>query len=201
MIKNLLSEDGLVIYKVEIHPDKPTKLICIPPLDELPPKIIYPTKCSDPSESRIEKIPFKDWWENKIIDDKQGRTYSRGELILDVCHKDGGAHIEAKIKEKYVNLKTKHHLKPMGHHGGIIAPSNIVSANIRQITHEILKTLKDEFPEFFEENEHYEIKSVETLEELNHNGWILLNENRIVEAKEYFLKSLKINSNNPFDTF
>jgi hypothetical protein len=136
---NLLFDDGLVCYKIEVNPGEPTKITFVPPLNNGP-----------PNRYTKGKIPFDEWWTNTIIDDKQGNTLNRKKLILAVCNQDGGAHIDAKLKEAYANSMNKHNVQPItnGKDEGIFV-SDIISANIRQITYEVLKSLKDEFSECF----------------------------------------------------
>jgi hypothetical protein len=96
------------------------------------------------------KVPFDVWWNNTILDDKQGNILSRKALVLAVCNQDGGAHVDAELKKAYASSKNK--LPNVYVPGGQVKVafiSNIVSANIRQITYEVLKSLEDEFPEYF----------------------------------------------------
>ena len=92
-------------------------------------------------------------WRNRvyIFKDKNGELFSRKDIVLGVADTDGGAHVDPQLKQNYTNISRFNSLafryvnkngedKPL--------PSPIPSA-IRQITHEVLKTLNDEFPALF----------------------------------------------------
>jgi hypothetical protein len=86
--------------------------------------------------------PFDGWWDDPIFRDSQGRTLSRRELVLTAANQDGGAHVDPALNETYADLGKNNSLgwrvydasggKPM---------SGAVKAAIRQIGHEILRTL------------------------------------------------------------
>lgn len=72
------------------------------------------------------------------------QTLTRKELILSVANKDGGAHIDAVLDEKYGSLSRKNSLgwmfsKGPEQQGALRAPEK---AAVRQIAHEVLKTFK-----------------------------------------------------------
>jgi len=97
-----------------------------------------------------KKVPFDDWWNKKVIKDQHGNTFSRKDLITSVCNKDGGAHIDGKLNEKYANLTRNNSLGfeyQLEDSGGPIP--GIELASVRQIDYEVLKSLEDEFPEYF----------------------------------------------------
>lgn len=149
---NLLFESRLTCLKVHVDPNKPTEVTIMPPLGK------------GPSERYSKgKISFDKWWNNKIIDSKTGIILSRNDIIYHVCNKDGGAHIDAKLKGDYVNSINQYPVVPMSNgvefgmnisqikndpNKGVVL-GTIVTASIRQITYEVLESLKDEFPEFF----------------------------------------------------
>lgn len=133
---NLFPLTGLVLYKVNVNPGKPTELTYDAPLDNS-----FHTR-------EKEKYNFNAWWSRKIIDDRKGNKLTRKKLVLTTCQQDGGAHVDAEIIENYMESLKAQHMKPMGQHGGVIL-SNIIYASIRQITHEVLKTFQDEFPDYF----------------------------------------------------
>ena len=164
-VKNLAPEDGLIHYKVEVNPPEPTRITFEPVLN------------NGSSNRYIKgKVSFKTWWNKKIIDDKNGNVLTRRQIVLTACHEDGGAHVSNKLKGAYVNSQIPHVVpisNPDGT-GGISMPisldpnahsvipeepsedetivSDIISANIRQIAYEVLKSLEDEFPEYFKED-------------------------------------------------
>jgi len=133
---------GLVVYKFGTNPDNPT-VTFLPPLGNGPPEIY--TK---------GKVPFNDWWKNTIIDDKAGNKLSREKLVRAFANKDGGAHVEGVLKDAlakaYANLiNTRLSVNFLRGRFRDMHIADILSANIRQITYEVLKSLEDEFPEYF----------------------------------------------------
>jgi len=94
------------------------------------------------------KMDFLQWWNQIVIIDQKKNKFSRKDLVLDVSNKDGGAHIDPELNNKYADLTRSNSL-------GLVLISNNVEkkfstnpelASIRQICHEVLKTLNDEFP-------------------------------------------------------
>jgi len=105
---------------------------------------VAPLDGGAPTRGRTRKLAFHTWWEGVfVVKDKVGEIFTRGKLVLEVADTDGGAHVDIKLKEEYANLSR---LNSLGWENLINGP---VLPSIRQITHEALKTLKDEFPELF----------------------------------------------------
>jgi Flp pilus assembly protein TadD len=194
---NLLFETGLIITKVETNPSEPTRLTFEAPLGNVPPKVIFPPNGGEPTFSNeVPKIHVDDWMNKPVIDNKNGTICTRWGLIDNVCHKDGGAHIDAELRESYEKLLHSNPMIPVGPHGGIII-SNIVYPSIRQIAYEVLKSLKDEFPEYIGDDDLDFPISGESVPGLNQKGWKLFEQGKNAKAKEFFLKSLKLKYNNP----
>lgn len=135
--RNLVPLTGLVCYKIHTNPGKPTEVTYKAPLD------------GRKHERAKEKYNFNAWWHRKIIDDRHGNKLTRQKLVLTTCQQDGGAHVDAEIIDNYVKALKTFHIVPESSCGEGIIYSNIIYASIRQITHEVLKTLKDEFPDYF----------------------------------------------------
>lgn len=134
---NILAESTLTYMMMTIGESEQCKYL--PILDE--PQISIADK----------KVSFEEWWNKNIIKDMQGNTFSRGKLINSVCNKDGGAHIDAKLNENYANLTRNNSFGityELKNSSGPIP--GVELASIRQITHEVLKSLKDEFQEYFD---------------------------------------------------
>ncbi|MTK13867.1 MAG: hypothetical protein F8N39_17930 [Clostridiaceae bacterium] len=106
------------------------------------------------------KLSFDTWWNHIIIDNKQGIVLTRRQILLAVCNKDGGAHIDEKLSSTFADTLNKLNIRPITKYGeagggieismknefdvpskeedGIIL-SNLLAASIRQITYEVLK--------------------------------------------------------------
>ena len=105
-----------------------------------------------PTRSRTRKIPFNVWWEGMfVIRDKDKRTFTRKDLVLNTANTDGGAHIDPDLDKAYASLTRFNSLGWKFFRRDIEDDfrNSPVLPSIRQISHEVLKTLKDEFPELF----------------------------------------------------
>jgi hypothetical protein len=101
-------------------------------------------------DRNIEKIDFRRWWEENIIyKDGAGNIFTRRDLVTNVADTDGGAHVDPKLKEAYANLSRFNLTGLISYVNGKQSSfkNTPVLPSIRQIAHEVLKTLKDEIPE------------------------------------------------------
>ncbi len=112
---------------------------------------VAPLDGGAPTRSRTRKLPFRTWWNGMfVIKDKDKKTFTRKELVLDTANKDGGAHIDPNLNEDYANLTRFGSLGWKFFRNDIEEPDfmhNPVLPSVRQIAHEVIKTLKDEFPQ------------------------------------------------------
>jgi len=137
--KNLAPHIGLVMFRMSTQ----TGVEYVAPLDSLSPRRI-----------KKEKVRFDEWWNKIVFKDNQNNFFTRGDLVLTVANQEGGTHIDPKLNKAYANLSRFNSLgwKYSIHKGGVeieAGLNNPVLPSIRQIAHELLKTLKDEFPDFF----------------------------------------------------
>jgi len=91
-------------------------------------------------------LPYRDWWNEIVFVDDRKQSLSRKELILAVANQDGGAHVDPTLSETYARLSRHNSL------GWVISTPvqalqipNPERAAIRQISHEVLKTLIPEY--------------------------------------------------------
>lgn len=98
-----------------------------------------------------KKVPFDNWWNKILISDKTRNQFTRKSLVLNVANTDGGAHIDPGLDKKYAELSRFNSMDWKVVVGGIENPfrDRPELVCIRQITHEVLKTLKDVFPKYF----------------------------------------------------
>jgi hypothetical protein len=90
--------------------------------------------------------PFDGWWNDPIFKDDKGRQLSRRELILTAANQDGGAHIDPSLDEAYADLAKNNSLGWTFEDGKGGRPmSGATKAAIRQIGHEMLRTLNKEY--------------------------------------------------------
>jgi hypothetical protein len=135
---NLLSTHGLI--GIQYTTGTPSDTGYIAPLDDgAPPRYLK------------GKVPFDDWWNKIVIVDKNKNKLTRKDLIISISNKDGGAHIDPELDKPYADLSRGDSLgwKFVINGAEIASATGPELASIRQICHELLKSLKDEFPELF----------------------------------------------------
>jgi len=92
-------------------------------------------------------VNFDEWWNGVIFVDQKGSETSRKDLILAVANKDGGAHVDSVLDEKYADLSRRNSLAwQFLSPGGAVLLKGPEKAAVRQITHEILKSLNPAMP-------------------------------------------------------
>ena len=137
-IKLIDSYRGLVANRLSIQADGSSSLEWVPWLDNTPPYYA------------IKKTSLTKWLNKIVIVDGNGNPFTREDLILCVRDKDGGAHIDPELEKDYADLSRHNSMGWKLMKDGVpIDESGPHLASIRQIAHEIIKTLKDEFPECF----------------------------------------------------
>lgn len=92
-------------------------------------------------------VSFDEWWNRVIFVDQKGSETSRRDLILAVANKDGGAHVDPVLDEKYADLSRRNSLAwRFSSPRGDVPFKGPEKAAIRQITHEMLKSLNPTMP-------------------------------------------------------
>lgn len=85
---------------------------------------------------------FDTWWNSPVFVDSSRRAISRKMLVLNAANKDGGAHVDAELEETYDDLSRNNSLGQLSFDGqawkALPGPER---AAIRQIAHELLKTI------------------------------------------------------------
>lgn len=92
-------------------------------------------------------IPFDAWWNGIVLVDSNKNEFSRKDIALYLANKDGGAHVDHEIDEKYHNLRNKNSLgwtTVLGD-GREIVVEDHVPATMRQIAHELIKSLDSSY--------------------------------------------------------
>lgn len=94
-------------------------------------------------DCKMQFVSLDEWWNDSVIDDKDGNIFSRKDLVLEMANRDGGAHVDPNISISYARFRDSglrfevNHGKKMGVHPERYA--------VRQIAHELLKSLKPEY--------------------------------------------------------
>lgn len=103
-----------------------------------------------PPERLGKKVQFNTWWNKIVLSDCFKNRFTRKDLVLTLADADGGAHVDPLLEEKFVKLSR------LNSTGWRVSEKNIDRPaerpdfpSLRQITHEVLRTLKDAFPNLF----------------------------------------------------
>lgn len=90
----------------------------------------------------LRQEAFSVWWTNSIFIDAQRREMSRRDLVLITANQDGGAHFDPAVDKRYFDLEFENSLAWQSIFNGqeinLGRPGRIA---LRQISHEVLKTL------------------------------------------------------------
>jgi hypothetical protein len=118
---------------------------------KLPPGRYFAPLDDVPPDRLNKKITFDSWWNKVVIIDKLDSKFTRKDLVLFVANEDGGAHVDPDLDEDMARLSRLNSLGWRVVKNGIDSPMQAKPELpcIRQIAHEVLKTLKDEFSEYF----------------------------------------------------
>ena len=115
---------------------------------------VSPLDNLSPARDKDKKVSFGRWWDRATIyKDNADNIFTRKDLVLAVANKEGGAHIDPKLDQAYANLSRFNALGWRAFIRGIDQDfkNTPVLPSIRQIAHEVLKTLKagvlDLFPD------------------------------------------------------
>jgi hypothetical protein len=130
----IVLDSGITVTQMTFGPDGGAKFAA--PLDDVAPERIGPP------------VEFAQWWEPAILTDTQGNEFSRRSLVLALTNQDGGAHVGTKLAAGYAALVKANSLGRMGAGPGqeMRPLLNIALATVRQIAHELLRTLERELP-------------------------------------------------------
>jgi hypothetical protein len=87
-------------------------------------------------------LPFSDWWNAPVFIDNARNLLTRKNLVLIAANQDGGAHVDPALDERYDRLSHENALGYIAVENGTARPmEGPEKAAIRQIAHEVLKTL------------------------------------------------------------
>lgn len=87
--------------------------------------------------------PFRVWWTAPVFVDNERKILTREDLVLVAANQDGGTHVDPALDETYDKLSRLNSMGLFTVENGVARPMDGPErAAIRQITHEVLKTLK-----------------------------------------------------------
>jgi len=134
--RNLATSNCLTVMKVSAEEAE-----YVAPLDDL-----------SSGRDKNKKRSFNNWWKRLIIyKDNKNNTFTRSDLVLAAANTEGGAHVDPRLDQAYADLSRFNSLgwKLFVHGEEKDFNNTPILPSIRQIAHEVLRTLKDEFPDLF----------------------------------------------------
>lgn len=143
---NLGSSTNLTVQRITVIDDAGrTAPAYVPVLDDYAHRtwLNRPTafgRTREPAAGR--RLAFDEWWVMPVIRDDSRTEFSRRDLILALCNKDGGAHIDPEIEEAYHRLSRANSVGWAALGAGEETPfGSPVPASVRQIGHEFLRSI------------------------------------------------------------
>lgn len=128
--QNLLSTPGLAVL---YNPSGSSEGKYYAPLDDLPPFRV------------VRRSPFSTWWEAPVTRELSGAEWTRKDYVRVLANKEGGAHVDPRLDQKYLHLVHDNGLgiefSDSQREPSVQLSNNIVLASVRQIAHELHKTL------------------------------------------------------------
>lgn len=105
--------------------------------------ISYHAPLRSRSTSRPYKyVKFPDWWNENVIVDSKKNTFNRRQLILSLCNKDGGAHVDPELDESYANLTRNNSVGWVTLNGTDEEPlMDVEKHSVRQIAYEMMESI------------------------------------------------------------
>lgn len=125
---NVGSYSGLIFINLEQQ--RPARFL--PMLDDAP--------------CKPQNINFEDWWNGVSFIDNENKSILRKDVVLSVANQDGGAHVDPNLNKVYARLSRQNSLSWFYTGAGKTIPiKEPERAAIRQIAHEVLKTLNPKY--------------------------------------------------------
>ena len=67
-----------------------------------------PRVLGPPDRAAPTSVSFTRWWEEVVIRDRTGQVFSRKDLVLALANKEGGAHVDPLLDDRYAGLVRFH---------------------------------------------------------------------------------------------
>ena len=93
-------------------------------------------------------VDFDNYWSEIIFIDNEKNLHSRKDIVLSIANQDGGSHVDPSLNEKYYKLSRQNSLgwNTSNAEGEWVPAGKAELAAVRQITHELLRTLVLDYP-------------------------------------------------------
>jgi hypothetical protein len=107
----------------------------------------YAAMLDDSPHGQGTAVAFDQWWNKVVVVDSERNALTRRDLVLAVANKDGGAHVDPELSKVYARLSRSNSLGwAFTGAEGTLPLDNPVPASIRQMAHELIKTLEARTP-------------------------------------------------------
>lgn len=92
-------------------------------------------------------LPFDRWWGREVVRSSAGAGFSRQQIVCNVAETDGGAHVDKRLVDTYAEFaRTRDSTENINLGGNGISSERWL---LRQIAHEVLRTLERLRPDAF----------------------------------------------------
>lgn len=100
---------------------------------------------------QMKKVTFTDWWNKVAVADPEKKVkLTRAAIVLNVANSVGGP-VESRLNEVYDRLTQVYFNGPVVEiAGGTPYDAQIEFASVRQVAFEVLKSLVEQLPEYFQ---------------------------------------------------
>lgn len=90
---------------------------------------------------------FAAWWEEPVMRLDDDRKWNRKQMVLELANKEGGAHVDPKLNSEYESIANEDKLGWFNIDNATDQPTSAMAGNpiavsVRQLTYELLETLK-----------------------------------------------------------
>ena len=94
------------------------------------------------------EVDFDTWWDGVVFVDKDRNEFSRRDIVLTLANKEGGAHVDHALDQRYADLRRNNALAwyDVSPDGKATPGTDEVPATMRQMAHEMLRTLDPSSP-------------------------------------------------------
>jgi hypothetical protein len=108
----------------------------------------------DKHETTLRPLRFHTWWTSAVVAIPPNFRLSRADLVLGVANQDGGAHVDATLREQFAGVARQRFIlgsrkKPLSiatiQNPELKGPANPSLPMVRQIAYEVIKTLEGRF--------------------------------------------------------
>ena len=91
---------------------------------------------------------FDDWWNGIVFVDQSRNQFSRKDIVLSLADKEGGAHVDGALETKWADLRKNNALGwySVMADGREVPGEDQVPPTMRQIAHEVIRTLEPGYP-------------------------------------------------------